>query len=45
MGELAPIAFDIGESGLEFDAVITVAGFAFEYGEVVLLNAAGRLQT
>lgn len=42
MGDLAPIAFDIETSGLEPGAVITVAGLAFELGEVVLLNTAGR---
>ena len=42
MGELAPIAFDIETSGLEPGAVITVAGLAFELGEVILLNTAGR---
>jgi len=42
MGDLAPIAFDIETSGLEPGAVITVAGLAFELGEVVLLNTRGR---
>jgi uncharacterized protein YprB with RNaseH-like and TPR domain len=42
MGDLAPIAFDIETSGLEPGSVITVAGLAFELGEVILLNTAGR---
>lgn len=42
MGDLAPIAFDIETSGLEPGAVITVAGLAFELGEVILLNTADR---
>lgn len=43
MGDLAPTAFDIETSGLEPGSVITVAGLAFELGEVLLLNTAGRL--
>lgn len=42
MGDLAPIAFDIETSGLEPGAVLTVAGLAFELGEVILLNTADR---
>ena len=42
MGNLAPVAFDIETSGFESSAVITVAGFAFELGYVVILNTAGR---
>lgn len=42
MGDLAPIAFDIETSGLEPGSVITVAGLAFELGEVILLNTADR---
>jgi uncharacterized protein YprB with RNaseH-like and TPR domain len=41
MGNLDPVAFDIETSGLEEDAVITVAGIAHELGEVVILNTAG----
>ncbi|WP_262181612.1 hypothetical protein [Haloarcula laminariae] len=36
MGDLAPTAFDIETSGLEPGSVITVAGLAFELGEVLL---------
>jgi hypothetical protein len=42
MGDLAPIAFDIETSGLEPGSEITVAGLAFELGEVILVNTAGR---
>jgi hypothetical protein len=42
MGNLAPIAFDIETDGLDSDSVITVAGFAVELGEVVILNTAGQ---
>jgi len=42
MGDLAPIAFDIETNGLEPGAVITVAGLAFELGEIILLNTADR---
>jgi len=42
MGDLAPIAFDIETSGLEPGSVITVAGLAFELGEVILLNTGDR---
>jgi len=42
MGDLDPIAFDIETSGLDKDAVLTVAGFASTLGEVVILNTAGR---
>jgi len=39
---LDPIAFDIETSGLDEDAVITVAGFAHELGESIILNVDGR---
>jgi len=39
---LSPIAFDIETSGLGDDAVITVAGFAHEIGESIILNTGGR---
>jgi len=42
MGDLAPIAFDIETNGLGPGSIITVAGLAFELGDVVLLNTAGR---
>ena len=42
MGNLDPIAFDIETSGLDEDAVITVAGFAHELGESIILNTGGR---
>jgi len=42
MGHLDPIAFDIETSGLDEDAVITVAGFAHELGESIILNTNGR---
>lgn len=42
MGSLAPVAFDIETSGLSPDAEITVAGLAFELGEVLMLNTTGR---
>jgi uncharacterized protein YprB with RNaseH-like and TPR domain len=42
MGDLNPIAFDIETSGLDDDAVITVAGFAHDIGESIILNTDGR---
>ncbi len=42
MGNLYPIAFDIETPGLDKDAVITVAGFAHELGESIILNVEGR---
>jgi len=42
MGQLAPLAFDIETSGLDDDAVITVAGFSHSLGESLILNTAGR---
>jgi len=42
MGDLDPIAFDIETSGLDEDAVITVAGFASRIGEALILNTDGR---
>ena len=43
MGDLAPIAFDIETNGLGPGADITVAGFALELGDILLLNTAGRV--
>ena len=42
MGDLDPVAFDIETSGLDESAVITVAGFAHDIGESVILNTGGR---
>lgn len=42
MGDLNPVAFDIETSGLGIDAVITVAGFAHELGETLILNTEGQ---
>ena len=42
MGDLDPVAFDIETSGLGESAVITVAGFAHDIGESVILNTGGR---
>ena len=42
MSDLDPIAFDIETSGLNDDAVLTVAGFASTIGEVIVLNTGGR---
>jgi len=39
---LDPIAFDIETSGLDEEAVITVAGFAHDLGESIILNVDGR---
>ena len=39
---LDPIAFDIETSGLDDDSVITVAGFAHDLGESLILNVGGR---
>jgi len=39
---LNPIAFDIETSGLDDDSVITVAGFAHDLGESLILNVGGR---
>ena len=41
MGQLDPVAFDIETSGLDDDAVVTVAGFAHEIGESIILNIDG----
>lgn len=38
---LNPIAFDIETSGLDEDAIITVAGFAHNLGESIILNVDG----
>jgi hypothetical protein len=42
MSGLAPVAFDIETSGLDADAVVTVAGFSHELGHWLFLNTAGR---
>lgn len=42
MGQLAPIAFDIETSGLDTDAVVTVAGLATELGAALILNTRER---
>jgi len=42
MGNLEPVAFDIETSGLNESSEITVAGFAFDLGEYLILNTAGR---
>jgi uncharacterized protein YprB with RNaseH-like and TPR domain len=42
MGALDPVAFDIETSGLDADAVVTVAGFAHELRNCLVLNTGGR---
>ena len=42
MSDLQPRAFDIETSGLDSEAVITVAGIASEMGSWLALNTAGR---
>lgn len=42
MSDLSPVAFDIETSGLDADAVVTVAGFSHELGNWLFLNTAGR---
>jgi len=42
MGNLEPVAFDIETSGLDRTAEITVAGFAFDLGEFLILNTDSR---
>ena len=42
MSDLTPVAFDIETSGLDADAVVTVAGFSHELGHWLFLNTAGR---
>jgi hypothetical protein len=42
MGNLAPVAFDIETSGLDEDAVITVAGFSHDLVNWLALNTDGR---
>ncbi len=42
MSGLSPVAFDIETSGLDVDAVVTVAGFSHELGHWLFLNTAGR---
>ena len=42
MSGLTPVAFDIETSGLDSDAVVTVAGFSHELGHWLFLNTAGR---
>ena len=41
MGNLDPVSFDIETSGLDENAVITVAGFAHTLGESLILNVGG----
>ena len=41
MSDLSPVAFDIETSGLDVDAVVTVAGFSHELGHWLFLNTAG----
>ncbi len=42
MSDLTPVAFDIETSGLDTDAVVTVAGFSHDVGHWLFLNTAGR---
>lgn len=42
MSDLSPIAFDIETSGLDREAVVTVAGFSHELGTWIVLNTGGR---
>lgn len=42
MGELSPIAFDIETTGLEREAVVTVAGLATDVGAWLALNTGDR---
>jgi uncharacterized protein YprB with RNaseH-like and TPR domain len=42
MADLTPVAFDIETSGLDGDAVITVAGLAHKLGEFLILNTGDR---
>lgn len=42
MSNLVPVAFDIETSGLDRDAVVTVAGFAHSVGAAQILNTEGR---
>lgn len=42
MSDLSPVAFDIETSGLDSNAVVTVAGFGHELGCWLVLNADGR---
>jgi len=42
MSTLSPVAFDIETSGLDDDAVITVAGFRDQQGDWLILNTEGR---
>ena len=42
MSDLSPVAFDIETSGLDVDAVVTVAGFSHELGHWLFLNTEGR---
>lgn len=42
MSDLTPVAFDIETSGLDREAVVTVAGFGHELGYWLFLNTAGR---
>jgi hypothetical protein len=42
MSGLTPVAFDIETSGLDSNAVVTVAGFSHELGHWLFLNTASR---
>lgn len=42
MSTLSPVAFDIESSGLDDNAVITVAGFRDQQGDWLILNTEGR---
>jgi hypothetical protein len=44
MSNLDPVAFDIETSGFDDDAVVTVAGFAYDLGESLICNLDGRDQ-
>lgn len=42
MSDLDPVAFDIETTGFSHDSTISVAGFAHELGESLILNCDGR---
>jgi len=42
MGDLNPVAFDIGTSGFDSDSVITVAGLAHQLGEFLIVSTIGQ---
>lgn len=44
VSQLAPLAFDIETSGLDDDAVITVAGFSHSLGESLILKTSPELK-